>query len=88
MRTMGNVKTPHTKIAVLSEDYPTSVGAGRPQTAVTVPKGTLCVYIGRWVVEDLKWLADLHGRSSIAYHDADHYGIAVEEQFLTDIRKV
>lgn len=52
----------------------------------TVPAGTLCRKLStHWVVEDLAWLAKKEGRHSISFHDADHYGITVDE---TDLERI
>jgi hypothetical protein len=87
---MKSRPTPHTHTAVTSEEIRTTFGAtGGPQWPVTVPAGTRCRKLeggsNPWVVSDLEFIGD---KQSMLYWDADHYGIRIAEEKLTDIRAV
>jgi len=41
------------------------------------------VFSGHWVVQELAWLED----DKTAYHNAEHYGIAIDEVDVTDIKE-
>jgi len=87
---MKSTPTPHTHTALTSEEITTTFGAtGGPQWTVTVPAGTRCRKIedgsDPWVVSNLSFIPDKH---SLLYWDADHYGIRIPEEKLTDVRAV
>lgn len=78
--------TPYTHTAVTTQEIVAEVGpSGTPKKQVTVPQGVLCKKLDGgsdpWVVDDLSFLDP----RSIEYHDANHYGIRIDERFLTDI---
>lgn len=103
---MKSVQTPWTKTGVTTCDVTAEVsGPSKFKEDLIVPAGTRVHYIGRWVVQDLTWLAQLMGerlkgsdstyhevlrlgRSSIPYHDADHYGITIPGSVVGDIKGV
>mgnify|MGYP001038508417 CR=1 FL=1 len=72
--------------AVTTEELTIAFGVGRLKQEVVVPKGTRCHKLDGgsqpWVVDDLGFIAD---KKSILFHDADHYGIRVPEDKLTNI---
>lgn len=87
---MKSKPTPHTHTAVTSQEITTTFGAtGGLQWPVTVPAGTRCRKLeggsNPWVVSDLGFIAD---KGSLLYWDADHYGIRIQEEKLTDIQAV
>jgi hypothetical protein len=79
----------HTKYGRTRTEIITSVGGpSRMKEPLVVPANTLVYFIGRWVVQDLQWLAKLKGVKSVVYHDADHYGIDIDPENVIDIREV
>lgn len=86
---MKSVKTPHTHTGKTATELVIEFGASgaKVKNTVTVPQGTrVCLLEGgspTWVVQDLSFIAD---RNSIAYHDADHYGIRVPVESIVDIQ--
>lgn len=105
---MKSIVTPHTKTGVLAHDFTATVdGPSRAKEPLLVPRGTRLKYIGRWVVDDLDWLALMlgqrmveqfnlvgetnirrAGRNTLAYHDADHYGITISGAYVIDVKIV
>lgn len=103
---MKSIQTPWAKTGATTCDVTAEVsGPSKFKEDLIVPAGTRVRYIGRWVVADLGWLAQLMGerlrdsfsahhevlrlgRSSIPYHDADHYGITVPGSVVGDIKEV
>ncbi|EMM5100974.1 hypothetical protein ACK249_005157 [Pseudomonas aeruginosa] len=53
----------------------------------TVPAGTKVGkregYADQWIVDDLSFIED---KSSLMYHEADHYGIRIPESEIVNIR--
>lgn len=72
---MKSVQTPWTKTGVTSQDVTTEVsGPSNFKEDLVVPAGTRVHYIGRWVVQDLTWLAQLMGQrlvDRLKYDQAD-----------------
>lgn len=63
-----------------------SVSNPKFATPVTIPKDTLCHKVGnRWLVADLGFIEN---KQSILYDDADHYGIPVPDENITDIQEM
>jgi len=58
-------------------------GPSKIKEDLTVPAGTKVVFSGHWVVHDFAWL---DGNSS--RHDAEHYGIAIDDVDVTGVREV
>lgn len=84
-----NTRTPHTKTGRTAHTVVAKVdGPSRLKEEIEVPGGTHVIFIGRWVVENLNWLAPNKGRNSIVYNDADHYGITIREEDVEDIQEV
>lgn len=88
---MKSTPTPHVATAVTTDDLNIKFGptGSRLQHDVKVPAGTRCIKLdggsSPWVVEDLSFVED---KRSILYHDAEHYGIRIPEDKLTDIQPV
>lgn len=82
---MKSTPTPYTHTGNTTEEIHTTVGPSKYE--VTVPAGTRCTLLegpgATWVVSDLRFIEDRH---SIVYHDADHYGIRVPQNKITDIQ--
>lgn len=88
---MKSTPTPWTHTGITTQEITTEFGpsGGIFKHTVTVPPGTSCVKLeggsDPWVVQDLTCIPDKH---SIAYSDADIYGIRIPESQITDIRDV
>lgn len=88
---MKSTPTPWTHEAVTSEPLRVEFGAsGSPlRYSVDVPAGTRCRKLDGgsdpWVVADLSFIED---KRSLLFHDADHYGIRIPEDKLSEIREV
>jgi hypothetical protein len=86
---MTNQLTPATHEAVTAETLTITFGPGALKHELVIPKGTLCRKLNAgsdpWVVHDLGFIED---KRSIVYHDADHHGIRVPEDKLTDITPI
>lgn len=100
---MRSVRTPWSKTARTKHQINMSWGVGHIKYDLEIPKGTVCHLIpGRWVVGDLSWLHKLERERAakqlgirpyqvtqigIVGHDAEHYGITVDEADLEDIKE-
>ncbi|CAE6822779.1 hypothetical protein R70006_06285 [Paraburkholderia domus] len=90
---MKSVKTAHTHTAVTAEELAVTfkVTASTLGYDIVVPAGTRCVKLEAgggqptWVVDDLSFIAD---KRSMLFHDAEHYGIRIDETALTNIAAV
>jgi hypothetical protein len=93
-----NTLTQWTKHGKTARDVPAQVsGPSEIKRDLVVPAGTKVVFIGHWVVHDLEWLAREEaelmkpfipasdGKNTLTYHDADHYGIKIDEADVADI---
>ncbi|HIH2751420.1 TPA: hypothetical protein ACYLN4_007257 [Burkholderia lata] len=84
---MKSTPTPWTHVGVTTEELAVTFGPGRLKHEVTVPAGTKCRKLeggdNPWVVSDLTFIADKNGGM---YWDADHYGIRISEEKITDIQ--
>lgn len=79
--------TPWTHIGYTAEEITTTVGPSNIE--VTVPVKTKCILLegpgkNNWVVDDLWFIPG--GKSSMLHHDADHYGIRIPFEKITDVR--
>ncbi|EKF7417631.1 hypothetical protein EFK68_04095 [Pseudomonas aeruginosa] len=85
---MNSVSTPFTHVGQTRTDLTLEFGPGKLKNQVTVPAGTRVVKLDGgttpWVVDDLNFIED---KSSMAYHDADHYGIHVSFQDVINVRE-
>ena len=101
---MKSVATPWTKTAKTKRQLDIQWGVGHFKHDLSIPAGTRCHFLStHWVVGDLAWLhkaerargaAQLGVPESritqmgIVGHDAEHYGITVDEQELEQIEPV
>ncbi|HGM7876846.1 TPA: hypothetical protein ACKRQV_000176 [Pseudomonas aeruginosa] len=85
---MKSQPTPHTHVGVTRAELTLEFGPGKPRSVATVPAGTRVIKLDGgsvpWVVDDLQFIGD---KSSMAYHDADHYGIHVPEAEIINVRE-
>jgi hypothetical protein len=84
---MKDTQTPWTHVGVTVEELTVSFGpSGGPQHEVSVPAGTRCRKLDGgsdpWVVADIGFIPDKNG---VVYWDADHYGIRIPVDKITDI---
>jgi len=71
-----------TKTGKTAREVIAVVGGPTPiKEDLTVPAGTKVVFHGHWIVRDLGWLK----QDATHFHDAENYGIAIEEVDVTDI---
>ena len=88
---MKSTPTPHVATGATKEELTLSFGAtgSHFRYEVTVPAGTRCKKLDGgsepWVVDDLGFIED---KRSMMYHEADHYGIRVPEDKITNITEV
>lgn len=81
---MKSTPTPHTHTGVTTDEITTTCGPSK--YPVIVPAGTRVKKLDGgsdpWVADDLTFIED---KRSILYHDADHYGIRIPEEKITNI---
>jgi len=79
---------PHTHVGETRTELTLEFGPGKLKSEVTVPAGTRVIKLdggsAPWVVDDLRFMED---KNSIAYHDAEHYGIHISEAEVTNVRE-
>ncbi|AGN82266.1 MULTISPECIES: hypothetical protein [Pseudomonas] len=81
-----STRTPVAKLGKTINAASVEFKVGRTVYQVDVPAGTKCCYLaggsngGRWVVDDLSFL----NPNSTLYHDAEHYGIPVPADNVTE----
>lgn len=85
---MKSQPTPHTHVGETRAELTLEFGPGKLKSVVTVPAGTRVKKLDGgsdpWVVDDLRFMKD---KNSIAYHDAEHYGIHIQEAEVTNVRE-
>jgi hypothetical protein len=99
-----STRTPWSKTARTKRQLDIQWGVGRIKYDLSIPAGTVCHFLGpQWVVGDLSWLHKAERTKaakqlnvpeshitqlSMVGHDAEHYGITVDEAELEDIKEV
>ena len=99
---MKSTPTPWSKTARTKRQIDMSWGVGHFKYDLAIPAGTVCHLLpGRWVVGDLRWLHKAERQRAAAQlgvperkitqtgivgHDAEHYGITIDESELEDIQ--